>query len=107
MILDVNNVCGLIDNNLAEFIHTIVVILKFGVPILLIIFGMLDLGRGVVANNEDEIRKGRLMFIKRLVAAVIVFFVVTIVQLLIGVVDDTFYGQSNVWNCAKLILNGR
>ena len=36
-------------------ISTIVTVIKIAVPILLIIFGMLDLGKAVVAAKEDEI----------------------------------------------------
>ena len=103
MILDANSICGLIDNNLAELIHTIIVILKFCIPILLVVLGMLDLGKGVIASKEDEIKKGQQMFIKRLISAVFVFFVVTIVQLVVGFVDDK---NSGVMDCVNLILNG-
>lgn len=103
MILDAETVCGLIDNNLASLIHTIIIILKFAIPILLIIFGMIDLAKGVISSKEDEIKNGQRLFIKRLIAAVIMFFVVTIVQLLVGLVDDK---NSGVWECANLIMNG-
>jgi uncharacterized membrane protein len=107
MILDVNNVCGAIDNNLADLIHTIIVVIKFGVPILLIIFGMLDFAKGVIASKEDEIKSGQHMFIKRLISAVLVFFVIAVVQLLITIADDkNDEGESSVWKCANMIMNG-
>ena len=108
MILNVDNVCGAIDNNLAELIHTAIVIIKFAIPILLIIFGMLDLGKGVIASKEDEIKSGQHMFIKRLISAVLVFFVVTIVQMLIGFADDkNDTDESDAWECANIIMNGQ
>ncbi len=107
MILDVSNVCGAIDNNLAELIHTLIVIIKIGVPVLLIIFGMLDVAKGVIASKEDEIKKGQHMFIKRLISAVLVFFVIAVVQLLIGLADDkNDEGESDAWKCANMIMNG-
>lgn len=108
MVLDIDSVCGAIDNNLAALIHTVIVIMKFGVPILLIIFGMLDIAKGVVASKEDEIKKGQGMFIKRLISAALVFFVVTIVQLVIQLADDkNDTGESDVWQCANMIMNGK
>ena len=101
---DVENLCGLIDNDLAGLIHTVIVILKFGVPLLLIIFGMLDFAKGVIASKEDEIKKGQHTFISRLIMAIVVFFVVTVTQLVIGLADDKF--DSGVWECAQLIMNG-
>ena len=108
MILDIDNVCGAIDNNLAGLIHTAIVIIKFAIPILLIIFGMLDLGKGVVASKEDEIKSGQHMFIKRLISAVLVFFVVTVVQLLVGMADDkNDTDESDAWKCANMLMNGK
>lgn len=105
MILDIDNVCGAIDNNLAGLIHTAIVIIKFAIPILLIIFGMLDLGKGVVASKEDEIKKGQHTFIKRLFAGVIVFFMISITQLIISLIDKDSNG--GIWTCANGILNGK
>ena len=108
MILEINDLCGMIDNDFAELIHTLIVIIKFSVPILLIIFGMLDLGKGVMAKKEDEIKAGQNLFIKRLIAAVLVFLSVTIIQFAIGLVDDKSAGDdSDVWRCANAILNGK
>ena len=108
MVLDIDNVCGAIDNNLAGLIHTAIVIIKYAIPVLLIIFGMLDLGKGVIASKEDEIKSGQHMFIKRLISAVLVFFVVSIVQLLIGLADDkNDTDESDTWKCANMIMNGK
>lgn len=107
MFLDMNDICGLIDNDLAGLIHTVIVLLKIGIPVILIIYGMIDFGRGVIAKKEDEIAENRKKFIKRVISAVLVFFVVTIVQLVINVVDDkNDKGTSDIWDCANLILNG-
>ena len=107
MILDIDNVCGAIDNNLAELIHTVIIIIKFAIPILLIIFGMLDFAKGVIAKKEDEIKAGQNMFFKRLISAVLVFFVVSIVQLFITIADDkNDVNESDAWKCADLIMNG-
>ena len=85
-------------------VSTAVLLIKIFVPILVIIFGMLDLGKAVAASKEDEIKKGQQMFIKRAVAAVIVFFVIQIVQLLIGFVSNRDRSVSNCFNC---FVNGK
>ena len=83
-------------------ISTIVTLIKIAVPILLIIFGMLDLGKAVVAQKEDEIKKGQKIFIKRVIAAAIIFFVISIVQLLVSFVA----GDEGIMNCASCFING-
>ena len=67
---------------------TIVNLIKWGVPILLIIFGMLDLGKAVMAGKEDEMKKAQGTLIKRVIYAVAVFLVVTIVTFVMTIVGD-------------------
>jgi len=87
---------------LVYVIHLIIQLIQFGVPLLLIIFGMLDLGKAVIASKEDEIKKGQQLFIKRLIAAVIVFFVVAIVKLVVGLAADD---SDNIVGCINSIVN--
>ena len=82
---------------------TIVLIIQIGVPVLLIIFGMFDLGKAVIAQKEDEIKKGQATFFKRLIAAILVFFVVTIVKL---VVQFAAGEQSDAVSCIDCFIRG-
>ena len=91
-----------IDTKIANTIHTIIVVIKIAVPILLVIFGMLDLGKAVIAQKEDEIKKGQQMFIKRAISAAIIFFVISVVQLLVIFVA----GDEGIMNCASCFING-
>ena len=63
---------------------------------------MLDLGKAVMAQKEDEIKKGQQTFFKRLIAAAIVFFVFIIVKLLINLLagDD----GKGIIDCLDAIL---
>ena len=65
----------MIDEKIPSTVHTIVLIIKIAVPVLLVIFGSIDLLKGVIAAKEDEIKKGQQVFIKRLIAGALVFFV--------------------------------
>ena len=85
-------------------VSTAILIIKIVVPILLIIFGMLDLGKAVVASKEDEIKKGQQTFLKRVVSAVIVFFVIQIVQLLVSFISNS---DQNVSRCFNCFVNGK
>jgi hypothetical protein len=105
MILDVREICSNVGTELSTFIHNIITIIKIGVPIVLVLFGMLDLGKGVIASKEDEIKKGQQTFIKRLIAGVIVFFIVAIMQLAISLIDRESSGE--FWECANKIMNGK
>lgn len=90
---------------LINIISTLITVIKFGVPILLIIFGMLDLGKAVVASKEDEIKKGQQMFIKRVIAAILVFFVVVVVQLVVNLAASADESQ-DLWKCVDIFIKG-
>ena len=57
------------------------------VTILLIIMGSLDLMKAVMAGKEDEIKKAQGTFVKRAIAAVIVFFIPLIVSIAMGLIE--------------------
>ena len=79
----------------------IVLAIEIVVPILLVIFGMIDLGKAIIAQKEDDIKKGQQTFIKRLITAALVFLVVFIVKLVVGLVSD----DSKVTGCLKCFLS--
>ena len=85
-------------------VHTVILVIQIAVPIVLVIMGMLDLFKAITAQKEDEIKKGQQMFIKRLLAAAIVFFVIAIVKLLFSFVADDKNG--NMIDCVNCFLNG-
>lgn len=92
----------IIDPKIPNTVHAIIVVIKIAVPVILVIFGMLDLFKGITAGKEDEIKKGQNIFIKRLIAAALVFFVISIVQLLISFVA----GDEGIMTCANCFING-
>lgn len=84
-------------------VSTIVLAIKIAVPIALIIFGLIDLLKSVAASKEDEIKKGQQLFFKRAITALIVFFVIQIVQILLRFVSGS---DANVVNCFNCFING-
>ena len=105
-ILDVT--CGggtlVMDEMIPSLVSTAIDLIKIVVPILLVVFGMLDLGKAVMAQKEDEIKKGQQTFVKRLIAAVIVFLVVFVVEIAIGLVGPRDSNE-NVWGCFNCLVN--
>lgn len=93
-----------IPTQIVKIIGIVIFAIKVVIPILLIIFGMLDLGKAIMAQKEDEIKKGQQTFLKRLLTAAIVFLVVILTQFVVNIVagdDDT-----GVWACTKCIIDG-
>ena len=77
-----------IDEIVPNVVSSVVTIIKIIIPIFLIIFGMLDLGKAVIAGKEDEMKKAQSTLIKRIIYAVAVFLVVTLVTFVMGLVGS-------------------
>lgn len=100
--------CKEVPNGVFNIIHLVIMAIQIVVPILLIIFGMIDFAKAVVGGDEDKIKAGQKIFIKRLIAAIIVFLVVTVVKLLVGLVSqvDAEGAATGVWDCVEKFVNG-
>jgi len=61
-------------------IYRIINLLKVAAPIILIVMGMLDFLKATTANDEKQMKDSTGKFIKRIIAAVIIFFVVVVIQ---------------------------
>lgn len=93
-----------VPTQLTGIVSLVINIIKIGVPIILVVLGMIDMGKAVASQKEDEIKKGQKILLSRCIAAGITFFVVAIVQLLVGLVTkDTAQatgGTDDIWsNC--------
>ena len=66
----------------------VVKVLQILIPIALIVWGTIDLGKAVIAGEDKKIKEGRELFVKRLVAALIVFLVPFVVNLVINLVSQ-------------------
>lgn len=103
VLMDAEYTCGstnLVFSGMFPYlVSSVINIIKIAVPILLIIFGLLDLTKAVVASKEDEIKKSQGTFVKRLIAAVIVFLAIHIVQIVINFVSGRDVAVAQCFNC--------
>lgn len=92
-----NNCEELIGPSLMEQLNGYMTIIKILIPILLIVFGMVDFGKAVLAQDEQKMKAAQSTFIKRLLIGVIIFFVPTIINLLLNIANyawPSISGQS-------------
>lgn len=78
-------------------------ILQIGIPIILIVLGTLDLGKAVISSDDKAVKEAQSKLIKRCIYAILVFFIVTLVNLLFSVVGGITGSQaltswSECWN---------
>ena len=92
--------------NIWQVLGYVVMIFKIVIPLLLIIFGMIDLGKAVIASKDDAVSKAVSQLIKRFIAAVVVFFIPTIVSALFNALDimnSTDKADYNI--CVQCVTN--
>ena len=97
--------CSSIPKQILDITNLIYKAIQIGVPIILIIVGMFDMGKAITQQKEDEIKKAQSLLVKKAVAAALVFLMFSIVQLVVSVVSpDTTAPGSESWACVKKIL---
>lgn len=100
---DTKNVCTRLKSPL-KFIGYIVLIVKIIIPILLIIFGMMDLFKAIIGQKDGEISKSVRSFAWRVIASVLIFFIPTIINFAFNLIDSWSEVQGEYKICQKCIL---
>ena len=87
ILADAGNCGGL--GPIINLIKGIFNIIKIIVPIILIVMGAIDLTKAVMASDDKEIKAATSKLIKRTIAAVAVFFIVTLVDVVMQLVSNS------------------
>lgn len=92
--------------NAWQIVGYVLLVFKIVIPILLIIFGMLDLGKAVTQSDEKAITKATMSLVRRAIAAVVIFFIPTLVGVVMNlIVGFTNKAKADYENCRKCITN--
>lgn len=91
---------------------TVVSIIQWVIPVILIVLGMMDLGKAVTSNDEKQMKEAQKTLIKRVIYAVLVLFIVAIVRFVFsalapdsagGIDSDT--PSSSISGCIDCFIN--
>lgn len=77
--------CEDFNSNGSNLINEVFTIFMIAAPILLIIFGVIDFAKASLASDEQALRNAGINFGKRIIAAVLLFLLPLVINLLIGV----------------------
>lgn len=77
----------IIDKGTQSIIDWIMNLVRIGGVILLVVLGMLDFVKAAASGEQEEMKKSKSKFVKRLIACVVLFFVPIIVDILVGLVN--------------------
>ena len=81
---------ALIGKSTIELINTIMKYIRIAVPLLLIGFGVSDFAIAVFSSKEEDTKKSREKFIKRIIAAVLVFLSPIFINLLLSLANEVW-----------------
>lgn len=106
-----NMTCGGLTNftfhkRIPKLTSTLYNLLKFAIPVLLVIKGMLDMFKAMSAGKEDEIKKVQKKFINRLIAALSAFIVFILVETVIGWLASKTDDNEGAMKCVDCFING-
>lgn len=78
-------------------------ILQIAIPIILIVLCTFDLGKAVLSSDDKENKKLLKRIVRRLVYAILIFFFITVLNLIFTMVgtiteNDTLVRWSQCWN---------
>lgn len=87
-----------------DIVRVIYMGIRVGVPIILLIVGMIDLMKAITSQKEDDIRKAQSLLFQKVIVAVIIFAFFTLVQFAINLVDKGSNHNNDMWRCVNALL---
>lgn len=80
----------------------IIRIIQIAVPFVLIIFGSLDFFKAIVAGDEKEMKQKRKPFVQRVIAALVIILLPTLVNLIMkNIAKNTNNRFATCWEAAN------
>lgn len=83
------NCSGILTPGAYQLLQDVLNVVRIVVPVLLIILGSVDLATAVMSEDKDALKKGTSKLVKRCIAAIAIFFIPLIVNVLIGLVETS------------------
>jgi hypothetical protein len=87
--------CNSIGDRLLAWMFKIINMVRYAIPAILIILGVLDFIKAIASDSDEEIKKAGGRFAKRLLAAAILFIIPLILQFLLGIFSIPGLDPSN------------
>lgn len=108
--INYNNLCSNYNSGIGSAVRIlgyVILLAKWIVPLIIIILGMVDFGKAVISSDDKAINKSTSSLIRRIIAALAVFFAPTIVLAFLNLIQVTggIEETSRFNACTKCILN--
>lgn len=87
-----------------QILGYVLLIVKIAVPLLLIIFGIINLFKVVVSGEQDSLNKTVKSLVIKVIAAIVIFILPTIIYYVINLVDGSSEGTEPYANCKNCLF---
>ena len=85
----------LVGEEIVGYLDMIWDLIKIGIPIILIVLGGIDFVQAIFAGKEDNMKKAQEKFIKRIIIAILIFIIPTLLSFLLGIVNSIWGNIGN------------
>lgn len=91
--------------DILSFVGWVVTLIKIAIPILIIIFGILDFGKAVTGGDDKTIKASMKTLGIRVIAGLVIFFIPSIVLCVFGLVNSYSSMTADFGVCQTCILS--
>lgn len=103
VVVNVDSACYGFDAIIRVIKDGVFPIIQIVIPIVLVVLCTLDLGKSVISSDDKENKKLLKRIVRRLVYAILIFFIVTVINLVFTMVgsiteNETLIRWSECWN---------
>ena len=93
--------------NVFRLVGFAIVLTKIIAPLLLMIFGVIELSKAIIASDDKAISNAVSLLAKKAIASVIIFFIPTIVDVVYSLVIEAGDIQTTFHKCQKCLVDPR
>jgi len=86
-LLNINNFCKGLSPVLILIGHALN-IFKLCLPLILIVLGIVDIGKAVISSKSEDVKKNMKNFFKKVLVCALVFFIPTVGMVVFGFIED-------------------
>lgn len=100
MFLDINCAGVMVSDFVAYYMSLVYHGIRIAIPALLIIVGMFDMGKAIVARKEEDVKKAQSLLIKKIIVGIIIFLFPYIIKFIFNFLAK----DSNIMKCVMDLL---
>lgn len=105
----VDQVTSTVCRNLAPLLSVVgwvIIVIKIAVPIALVVIGMVKLATAITSKDDKTIKDAQSSLVQKLIVAVVIFLIPTIVSMIMGVIQESSSVQGETYDsCWYTIFN--